>query len=107
MGVFPGSSPAIFIGPVVTRELLDLHEKICNNIDDLGETIDSAYYRPEHWVPHCALAIEFDNSKWIEAIQMSQHLLLPLEGNICDLGLVEMRPVRHLGCWSLKRNENA
>jgi hypothetical protein len=34
-----------------------------------------------------------------EALQIAQHLTLPLQGQIYEIGLTEMRPVRHLRQW--------
>jgi hypothetical protein len=55
------------------------------------------YYRPGHWIPHCGLAIEFDGSRLYEALQVAQHLALPLQGKIHEIGLTEIPPVRQLG----------
>lgn len=101
-GIFPGAVPTTFLGPRVTSPLLELHANVCHLLDDLGVLPEFNYYRPGHWIPHCGLAIEFDGSRLEEALRIAQHLRLPLQGEICEVGLTEMRPVRHLEQWSFQ-----
>lgn len=98
-GIFPGSEPTIFLGPIVTQSLLDLHLAIDKVFSNLVEYPDFDYYRPGHWVPHAALATEFDGAHLNEAMDICQKLPIPLNGEVCEIGLVEMRPIRHLACW--------
>jgi RimJ/RimL family protein N-acetyltransferase len=100
-GIFPGANPVIFLGPLVTTRLLEFQASVCRLLDDLGELPESDYYRPGHWIPHCGLAIEFGGSRLYEALQIAQHLILPIKGEIREIGLTEMRPVRHLNQWLL------
>jgi RimJ/RimL family protein N-acetyltransferase len=103
-GIFPGSDPTTFLGPRVTAPLLELHANVCHLLDDLGDLPEFNYYRPGYWIPHCALAMEFDGSRLEEAWRIAQHLKLPLQGEICEIGLTEMRPVRHLEQWSFQKS---
>jgi RimJ/RimL family protein N-acetyltransferase len=105
-GLFTGASPTTFLGPLVTQPLLGFHASVCGALEDIGELPDFNYYRPGYWIPHCALATEFDSSRLFEAIRIDQHLPLPLQGQICEVGLSEMRPVRHLRTWQLQFTES-
>jgi RimJ/RimL family protein N-acetyltransferase/2'-5' RNA ligase len=100
-GTFPGSNPTIFLGPLVTSPLLEVQESVCQLLDDLGDLPEFDYYRPGRWIPHCGLASDFDGSRLYEALHIAEHLMLPLQGQICEIGLTEMRPVRHLCQWQL------
>jgi hypothetical protein len=84
---------------LVTASLLEFHTAVCAQLDELGELPDFAYYRPGHWVPHCALATEFDGARLYQALQIGQNFTLQLQGQISEIGLTEMRPVRHLCSW--------
>lgn len=101
-GLFPGTAPTTFLGPLVTAPLLEFHAAVCDQLDELGELPNFSYYRPGHWGPHCALATEFDSERLYEALQIGQQLKLPQRGQISEIGLTEMRPVRHLCTWSLR-----
>ncbi len=98
-GLFPGSAPSTFLGPLVTASLLEFHAAVCAQLDELGELPYFSYYRPGHWIPHCALATEFDSARLHEALRISQNITLPLQGQISEIGVTEMRPVRHLCTW--------
>lgn len=104
-GIFPGARPVTFLGPLITPALLELHANTCHLLDELGELPGFDYYRPGHWVPHCGLATEFDGSRLAEAVLMAQKLKLPLHGQIAEIGLTEMRPVRHLDWWALGKEQ--
>jgi RimJ/RimL family protein N-acetyltransferase len=100
-GLFPSPKPAIFLGPLVTIALLELHTGVHERLDGLGEPTGSSFYLPGRWVPHCSLAIQFDSARMDEAWQIARRLALPLAGEICEIGLIEISPARHLGCWPL------
>ena len=100
-GFFSGDAPTIFLGPLVTTTLLELQEDVCWQLDDLGELPAFDHYRPGHWVPHCSLAFRYDGARFLEAMYIAQRLILPLEGEICEIGLTEMDPVKQLEHWRL------
>lgn len=100
MGIFPGARPVVFLAPLVTLPLLELQAAVCQEADDLAELPDFDHYRPGHWVPHCAVAMEFDGARLDEVLHVALGLVLPLQGQIAEIGLTEMRPVRHLGQWA-------
>ncbi len=103
---FPGATPTTFLGPLVTGPLLDFQAGVCDLLDEVSELPGFDYYRPGRWIPHCGLATEFDGSRLFEAIQIGQQIRLPLQGQICELGLTEMRPVRHLDTWPFQIKSN-
>ncbi len=102
-GLFPGPHPVTFVGPLVTAPLLELQAEVCRRLDEIGQlpVPEMLHYRPGHWVPHCGLATEFAAERLEEALRISHRLALPLQGQIQEIGLIEMRPVRHLCQWPL------
>ena len=51
-GTFPTAEGVLFLAPVVTPELLEIHRGFHRLLSDRGvESV--AYYRPGNWVPHC------------------------------------------------------
>jgi len=100
-GIFTTPQPVIFLGPVVTRPMLELHAATNQTLDDLGELPNFDHYRPGRWIPHCGLATDFNGARLNEALEITQRLPLPLEGHIQEIGLVEMSPVRQWDQWKL------
>ncbi len=55
LGIFPGEQAVVFLAPIVSSSLLDLHRQVHQLLQDTG-TLPSTYYLPGHWTPHCTLA---------------------------------------------------
>ncbi len=92
VGTFPGSEGVVFLSPVVTRQLLGVHEryhKAFSRYDAFG----SAYYLPGNWMPHCTVAIDLTAPEIKEAVAFCREAFQPITGQLREIGLVEFRPV--------------
>lgn len=59
LGIFPGVKNVVFLSPVVTKSLLDIHENFHAIL--LSRKIQSdSFYHPGKWVPHCTVTKEED-----------------------------------------------
>jgi 2'-5' RNA ligase len=94
VGVFPKTG-AVFAGPTVTKNLLDLHHKIHETVQPISAE-PNPYYLPGQWIPHCGLAIELAPELIKPAFEISLKLPLPLAGKITEIGCTEQPPVKHL-----------
>jgi 2'-5' RNA ligase len=56
VGTFQSEEGVVYLAPVVTPELLGLHQRFHRRFDHLAAGA-WAYYRPGVWVPHCTLAL--------------------------------------------------
>ncbi|MGA9398084.1 MAG: 2'-5' RNA ligase family protein [Anaerolineaceae bacterium] len=95
LGIFPAP------GAVVTQELLALQREVDGLLEGCCTWPAFNYYRPGHWIPHCTLAMEFDDDKLPKALDIACHLKLPLNGLISGVGVIEFRPVKHLFAFPL------
>ncbi len=101
LGVFPAPRPCVFLAPVVTRALLQLHEAARASFSDCDDT-SHAYYRPGAWVPHCAMDIGADLSAVCRSADFYLRRLSPFPATLCSLGWVAVdKPVRQLCAFSL------
>jgi 2'-5' RNA ligase len=96
LGIFPPPGVVVYTGPVVTDELLTLQREVDGLLGNCCHWPEFDYYRPGKWIPHCTLAMEFDDNRLNEALEIASHLKLPLNGQIVGLGVIEFRPVKHL-----------
>lgn len=62
-GTFP-TNGTIFLAPIVTGRLLELHQSFHNHFADFHDQSQS-YYVPEKWVPHCTIANRLDKEQFI------------------------------------------
>ena len=103
MGTFPSihESGSVFFAPTPSASLLGLHSQLFEALKKDGiEVLDE--FRPDYWVPHCAVAQDVSKSKIFEAFSVVQDLRLPISGYVMELGVVEFSPaVREVFSFSL------
>lgn len=56
LGVFTGEKPVLYLPLVKSIEMIELHEKIWDQVSPFGQE-QKLYYSPRLWVPHITLAI--------------------------------------------------
>ena len=89
IGIFPTDEGVVFLGVVITQELLSIH----NNLHRMLSTLVSnsrQYYHPDKWIPHCTLAIDLKPNKLIEAVRLCSKENLPITLQIHQIGIVEV-----------------
>jgi hypothetical protein len=101
LGIFPAPGAVVFTGPVVTQELLVLQREVNGLLESCCIWPEFDYYRPGHWIPHCTLAMEFEDSLLPRALEIAGHLKLPLNGLAKGVSVIEFRPVKHLFAFSI------
>lgn len=100
------SSPhdnVLFLAPTPSAALLGLHAQLCELLrKDAGVEVPDAF-RPDHWVPRCAVAIDVPRGRMAEAFCVLRELkLLPVSGYGMDIALVEVgQTVRELVSYPL------
>jgi len=107
IGRFPTAEGVIFVAPVVTMRLLELHARFHQELSGLG--ISSwDYYRPGHWVPHCTIALGVDRSRVDEVMEIAERHGVFRQAQISGLSLVAFRPVREVYTYPvrLKRGQD-
>jgi 2'-5' RNA ligase len=91
-GCFPTEPAVVFLAPVLTQALLSAHARVQAALASAAAAAWT-HYLPEHWVPHCTLAMELPVERIAPAIDLCRRVPLPLSGRLNRLGLVEFRPV--------------
>ncbi|KAL5974324.1 hypothetical protein ACLOJK_030988 [Asimina triloba] len=91
---------SFFLAPTPSAALLQLHSQLCDTLRREGVDIGDDY-RPDMWVPHCAVAQEVPRSRLPETFFILRDLKLPVSGYAMDVGLVEFSPVRELFSFPL------
>ncbi|OEL31306.1 hypothetical protein BAE44_0007676 [Dichanthelium oligosanthes] len=100
------SSPndnVLFLAPTPSAALLGLHAQLCELLrKDAGVEVPDAF-RPDHWVPRCAVAVDVPRGRMAEAFCVLRELkLLPVSGYGMDIALVEVgATVRELVSYPL------
>lgn len=93
LGTFAGKEGVLFLAPVVTRSLLEIHAWVHNSILKVVEG-SWIYYDLGQWVPHCTLAIRLSRKKLIQGIELLGRKGFTVRGRYSHLALVETQPGR-------------
>lgn len=101
LGIFPTDPAVVFLGPVITPPLLDLHARLYQGVQSLVES-PWPYYRPGRWVPHATLAMDLPVDAIPLVVEASRRLSLPLDGGLIEVGLVKFRPTNQLSSFRLR-----
>ncbi|GJN34124.1 hypothetical protein PR202_gb22766 [Eleusine coracana subsp. coracana] len=99
----PHDPGVLFLAPTPSAALLGLHAQLCELLrKDAGVEIPDAF-RPDHWVPRCAVAVDVPRGRMAEAFCVLRELkLLPVSGYGMDIALVEVtQTVRELVSYPL------
>lgn len=92
LGVFPTEESVLYLAPVVTPDLLDLHAAYHAMAARLAATCHACYL-PGSWVPHCTLSMLGPMAGVQEGLG---HLALgwePLRGTIRSAALIRVPPL--------------
>jgi hypothetical protein len=91
-GAFAAGECVVFLAPIVTRDLLALHQDFQERFAQFGAP--QPYYRPGAWIPHCTLAAGFPADLLPQVADACHRAVRPLHGRIESIALVEYGPRR-------------
>ena len=93
VGIFPTAEGVVFLAPVVTPRLLDVHAAFHARMAALGLP-SLSYYRPGNWVPHCTVAINLPADQIPAAVAICKAAPVFRAFSLVGLDLIEFRPVK-------------
>jgi 2'-5' RNA ligase len=100
VGTFPTEQGVVYLAPIVTRELLRLHEEFSHLLVEMG-LASHDYYRPGNWVPHCTAAINLTPEEVSAAVTVCCQSDVFHAATLTHIGLVEYLPVREICTFPL------
>ncbi len=100
VGAFPGDANVVYLAPVVSPALLELHRRCHELLDGLG-LAGFELYRPGRWMPHCTMAMEVPTEKVGAAVERCRRGDLFGVGEAVALSLISFRPVETLHRFAL------
>ncbi|MBU0495628.1 MAG: 2'-5' RNA ligase family protein [Chloroflexi bacterium] len=100
VGAFPSTEGVVYVAPVVTRELLDLHARFHRRLGELG-LVSGGHYCPGHWIPHCTIGFELAPDRVPAAVDVCLRSDAFGPAHLTAIGLIEFRPVRELYTFPL------
>lgn len=98
VGTFPTEPGVVFLAPIVTSELLRLHEELSIRLADLG-LWSHEYYRPGNWIPHCTAALDLPPERVPAVVGVCRKSGIFHTSQVAEIALVEYLPVREIGVF--------
>ena len=100
VGIFPGEENVVFLAPVVTSELLKLHQSFHEQLKAAGLSSDPSYF-PGSWVPHCTITMEERLPRMLDTVRSIHGEKVLGEYRVSSIHVVEFRPVASLASFDL------
>ena len=95
LGIFSEEKTVVFLAPIVSSSLLNLHRHIHQLLQD-AIALPAAHYLPEYWTPHCALATRVPPHFLSQAVKIGLGISFPFSLSIEEFGIIQYPPVTHL-----------
>lgn len=92
VGMFTSEISVVFLAPIVTSNLLKVHQKFYDYFK-IYEKNASSYYLPNNWVPHCTLTMD---NKIKETFDVLKKIKLPFKVSVTKIGVLEFYPNRQI-----------
>ncbi len=89
-GAFPGPEGVLYLAPVVTRGLLELHAGFHERFAELDEPTGK-YFFPGAWVPHVTAGLHLTEEQLAAGFSILRQADLPIEGRLDRLELLEFQ----------------
>ena len=90
-GSFGGDAGVVFLAPVVTPSLLDLHRAFHDGAAGV-DAEPSPHYLPNNWVPHCTTGFNVPPDQMGRALTMTRACGLPFTARVTGLGIGTFDP---------------
>jgi len=100
LGIFHAEKTVVFLAPIVSPGLLDLHSQVHQLLQNAG-VLPSLNYLPGHWTPHCALATRVPPQFLSQTVTIGLEVSFPFLISIEEIGVIEYPPVNHLFSFRL------
>jgi hypothetical protein len=102
VGTFPTQDNVLFLSPVPSVPLLQVHAAFLTRVKDAGINC-SPYYFPGVWVPHLTLEFEISNDELCRSMKVFKESFTPIDGEFTQLGVVQFRPIQYLDQFDLQK----
>ena len=88
VGTFMTKENVIFLEPVMTEELLDVHKRFIDFMQDFNGELNP-YYDINKWMPHCTIAIRLTDEELFKGIELLKEIIkLPIKVKIEKIDLI-------------------
>jgi 2'-5' RNA ligase len=102
IGTFPTQDNVLFLIPVPTIKLLEVHRDFHRQLK-CAAIRSSSYYHPGKWIPHCTIELDLPDKQFTKALKIVHQLFQPIKGEFSSLGIVSFRPINYISEHKFKK----
>lgn len=95
IGIFPGETGVMFLSPIISDALLDMHRQLNHKLEHCCDQF-SPLYREENWVAHCTLALDYTEAEVASAYHYLAKNFHPIETRAVSLVLFGCCPYHEM-----------
>ena len=85
IGLFPGKENVIFASPIITNDLIKIHQDFHKEFSWQKKSCWENYI-PESWQPHCSLTVTTQDAQFSDVLQIIRNKFRPVEVKIKSIG---------------------
>jgi 2'-5' RNA ligase len=101
IGTFATRQGVLFLSPVITDSLLELHKGFYGYFEGDIEGINS-YYTPNNWVPHCSISMNNSVEVFGSIFERILEVYDPMDAQISEISVIELNPaIRYIKNFEL------
>lgn len=79
VGTFMTKENVIFLEPIMTDELIDIHKRFIEYMKDFDGVLNP-YYDIDKWMPHCTISIRLSDEELFKGIKLLKEIIrLPIK----------------------------
>ena len=101
LGTFSNEAGVIFMAPVVTADLLELHARVQGCMHKYARSTND-FSKLERWVPHCTLTLRLTPAEVLKGFDLLGALQLPISARGIRVDLLEFPSLEKLSSWQLR-----
>lgn len=79
VGTFMTKENVIFLEPIMTSELMDIHKRFIEYMKDFDGVLNE-YYDIDRWMPHCTISIRLSYEELFKGLELlKENIKLPIK----------------------------
>ena len=79
VGTFMTKENVIFLEPIMTSELMDIHKRFIEYMKDFDGVLNE-YYDIDRWMPHCTISIRLSDEELFKGLELlKKNIKLPIK----------------------------
>ena len=88
VGTFMTKENVLFLEPVMTDELIDVHKRFIEYMNDFDGVLNP-YYDINKWMPHCTISIRLSDQELFKGIELLKEIInLPIKVKVEKIDII-------------------